>query len=184
MSRLFLFASAAACALISAPVFAQQHGDHGEPPAPAPAPAASDHSQMNHAAMGQTATPQHADHAQMDHGAMGHESVTHSTSGHGGEGSGTARLPANETMNHGAMVGLGGEANLMLHGFIWPVYTSQTGPRGDDKLYVQSMAMATLSAPFEGEQFTARAMMSLEPTMRHDGYPNLFATGEVAYGEP
>src|SRR3546814_15027321 len=27
-------------------------------------------------------------------------------------------------------------------------------------------------------------MMSLEPAMRHDGYPNLFSTGEVAYGQP
>jgi len=93
-------------------------------------------------------------------------------------------LPANEAMSHGAMVGLGGDASLMLHGFVWPVYTDQGGPRGDDKLYVQSMAMATVTAPFEGGKFTTRAMLSLEPAMRHDGYPNLFASGEVAYGEP
>jgi hypothetical protein len=30
----------------------------------------------------------------------------------------------------------------------------------------------------------ARTMISLEPLMRHDGYPNLFASGEVAYGAP
>jgi hypothetical protein len=35
-----------------------------------------------------------------------------------GEGSGTSRLPPNETMNHGAMVGLGGDAMLMFHGFV------------------------------------------------------------------
>ncbi|MEC9066421.1 MAG: hypothetical protein VX569_04005 [Pseudomonadota bacterium] len=103
---------------------------------------------------------------------------------HGGEGSGTSRLPANETMDHGAAIDLGGDASLMLHGFIWPVYTDQGGPRGDDKFYVQSMAMATLEKPFEGGKLTLRTMMSLEPAMRHDGYPNLFATGEVAYGEP
>ncbi|TMM50464.1 hypothetical protein FEV51_01220 [Qipengyuania marisflavi] len=111
----------------------------------------------------------------MDHSAMADM---------GGEGSGTSRLPANEAMNHGAMLGLGGDANLMLHGFVWPVYTDQTGPRGDDKLYVQSMGMATMTVPFEGGRFMARTMMSLEPLMRHDGYPNLFATGEIAYGEP
>lgn len=129
-----------------------------------------DHPLMDHSAMG---------HGAMDHGAMGHGAMNHA-----GEGSGTARLPANETMNHGAMIGLGGDASLMLHGFVWPVYTSQTGPRGDDKLYVQSMAMATVAAPFDGGKFTARTMLSLEPAMRHDGYPNLFATGEVAYGKP
>lgn len=115
----------------------------------------------------------------MDHGEMDHAAMDHA-----GEGSGTARLPANETMAHGAMLPLGGEASVMLHGFVWPVYTSQTGPRGDEKFYAQTMAMATLSAPFEGGKFTARTMLSLEPAMRHDGYPNLFATGEVAYGEP
>ncbi|MXO73828.1 hypothetical protein GRI40_01140 [Altererythrobacter aerius] len=114
----------------------------------------------------------------MSHRGAGHGGITHS-----GEGSGTARVPANETMSHGAMVGLGGDASLMLHGFLWPVYTDQGGVRGDDKFYVQSMAMATISAPFEGGKFTARTMLSLEPLMRHDGYPNLFATGEVAYGE-
>ncbi|MXO58881.1 hypothetical protein GRI89_04915 [Altererythrobacter salegens] len=104
--------------------------------------------------------------------------------GEGGQGSGTSRLPSNESMSHGAMIGVGGDAMLMLHGFVWPVYTHQSGPRGDDKAYVQSMAMATLSAPFDGGKFTITTMMSLEPLMRHDGYPNLFATGEVAYGEP
>lgn len=101
-----------------------------------------------------------------------------------GEGSGTSRLPLNEAMNHGAMVGLGGDTMLMLHGFVWPVYTNQSGPRGDDKFSVQSMAMATVSGAFAGGHWMARTMMSLEPLMRHDGYPNLFATGEVAYGSP
>ncbi|MGN6499964.1 MAG: hypothetical protein ACTHKM_07430, partial [Tsuneonella sp.] len=50
--------------------------------------------------------------------------------------------------------------------------------------YVQSMAMATLEKPFAGGKFTLRTMTSLEPLMRHDGYPNLFATGETAYGQP
>ena len=101
-----------------------------------------------------------------------------------GQGSGTSRLPPNETMSHGAMLGLGGDAMLMLHGYVWPVYTDQSGPRGGDKLYAQSMAMATLTAPFTGGRFTLTSMMSAEPLMRHDGYPLLFATGEEAYGQP
>ena len=102
----------------------------------------------------------------------------------GGAGSGTSRLPNTETMDHGLMIGLGRDVSLMLHGFVWPVYTDQGGPRGDDKAYVQSMAMATVGGSFAGGQWMARTMMSLEPLMRHDGYPNLFASGEVAYGEP
>lgn len=144
-----------------------------------------DHSQVDHSQMNHADSDQHVmAHGAVEHGSMDHAGMDHATMAHGGEGSGTARLPANETMNHGAMVGLGGDANLMLHGFVWPVYTDQGGPRGDDKFYVQTMAMATVSAPFEGGKFTARTMMSLEPLMRHDGYPNLFASGEVAYGEP
>ena len=124
------------------------------------------------------------DQMDMGRGGTEHEGMDHSAMGHAGEGSGTSRLPMNETMSHGAMIGLGGDAMLMLHGYVWPIYTSQTGPRGGDKFYAQSMAMATITAPFEGGKFTARTMMSLEPAMRHDGYPNLFATGEVAYGQP
>lgn len=156
---------------VAAPLLAQHHGDHGQhtPALPAPTP---------------TPTPAPLDHSAMDHAAMGHQGMGHADMGHAGEGSGTARLPANETMSHGTMIGLGGDSTLMLHGYVWPVYTSQTGPRGDDKFYAQSMAMATISAPFEGGKFTARTMLSLEPAMRHDGYPNLFATGEVAYGKP
>jgi len=161
---------------------AQDHAGH-QVPAPAPAPAPS-HTPAKDG-MGQSAM----DHSQMDHAAMGHDTAGMEHHGaaaptRAAERSGTARLPANETTSHGAMLGLGGDAMLMLHGLVWPVYTHQSGPRGDDKLYVQSMAMASLEAPFEGGKLTGRAMLSLEPAMRHDGYANLFATGEVAYGQP
>src|SRR3546814_18951498 len=73
---------------------------------------------------------------------------------------------------------------LMLHGYAWGVYTKQTGPRGDDQLYVQSMAMAEYQHRFEGGRFAARPLMSLEPAMRAHRYPNLFSTGEVAYEQP
>lgn len=178
-----LFAGTAALAL-AVPTAAQDHAGHATPaPAPAAEPTSTppmDHSQMDHSKM---------DHSKMDHGATDHAEhitlvKTEKHRMHSAEGSGTSRLPANEPMAHGAMVDLGGDTSLMLHGFVWPVYTEQTGPRGDDKFYVQSMAMATVNGDFAGGRWMARTTLSLEPAMRHDGYPNLFASGEVAYGEP
>jgi len=100
-----------------------------------------------------------------------------------GQGSGTSRVPPNEKMTM-PMVGLGGSSMLMLGGYVWPIYTHQSGPRGDDKFYAQSMGMAMLTAPFTGGRFSLNAMMSLDPAMKHDGYPLLFATGEEAQGRP
>jgi hypothetical protein len=165
-----LLAGAAALALCAPlPAFAQDHAGHGMTmPTPAPAEQADSSTQ-----------PQ--DHSRMDHSAMAGDQAGMRM---GGEGSGTSLLPANETASHGAMVDLGGDATLMLHGFVWPVYSHQSGPRGDAKAFVESMAMASLEKPFVGGKLTLRTMMSLEPAMRHDGYPNLFATGETAYGQP
>ena len=72
----------------------------------------------------------------------------------------------------------------MAHGYAWGVYTDQSGPRGDEKTYVQSMAMLTAERRFEGGRFQFKSMLSLEPLMSNRGYPNLFATGETAGGEP
>ncbi|MFC4295247.1 hypothetical protein ACFO0A_09275 [Novosphingobium tardum] len=203
-------ATALAIAMAS-PAYAQMapmdHSAHSAPaptpsptPAPAPSPSSApvpapmdmsgmDHSAMDHSTM---------DHSKMDHSKMDHSGMESMDSmpgmdhgsdaamagmAMGGEGSGTSRLPANEAMDHGLHLPLG-KGSLMLHGFAWGVHTDQGGPRGDDKTYVQSMAMLTYERPFEGGKLTARTMMSAEPLMRHDGYPNLFATGEVAYGEP
>lgn len=128
--------------------------------------------------------PEHTDreHARAEPAEGHHPAMAHADMA--GAGSGTARLPPNEDMRHGVAVDLGGQTSLMLHGFVWPIYTDQGGPRGDDKFYVQTMGMATLAGEFAGGRWMARTVMSLEPAMRHDGYPNLFATGEVAYGEP
>ncbi|MGX7895300.1 hypothetical protein [Tsuneonella sp. HG222] len=207
MMRVATTALAATFLAFPAIASAQDHSAHGAAGQTQPAPAdepdpQGEQTPVDHAAMGHSVPTANGaatepamdhsamDHAAMGHGAMNHETMDHSAMGHGatphgaGKGSGTALLPPNEQMSHGPMVGLGGDASLMLHGFVWPVYTNQSGPRGDDKFYVQSMAMATVEKPFEGGKFTLRTMMSLEPAMRHDGYPNLFATGEVAYGEP
>ena len=100
------------------------------------------------------------------------------------EGSGTARLPAGE----GAMRGLmlhAGRWMLMAHGYAWAVATDGGGPRGDDALFVESMAMLMADRDLSDTlHLQLRAMGSLEPAMGPSGYPDLFATGEVAHGRP
>lgn len=100
------------------------------------------------------------------------------------QGSGTSRLPGREGPMHGLHVMPGDDWMLMAHGYAQANYTDHSGPRGDDKLYVTSMAMLTAQRDFGGARLALKSMFSLEPAMRHDGYPNLFATGEVAYGQP
>jgi hypothetical protein len=72
----------------------------------------------------------------------------------------------------------------MAHGYLWGVYTDQGGPRGDDELYAQSMAMLVAQKDFDQVRLQLRSMISAEPAMGERGYPNLFATGETAGGEP
>src|SRR5690606_6543974 len=96
----------------------------------------------------------------------------------------TARLPQAEGMMPGVHFDLGGNWMGMVHGYAWGAYTDQGGPRGDDKVFVQSMAMLMAEGRFDGGRLQLRAMMSAEPLMSDRGYPVLFATGETAGGEP
>ena len=100
-----------------------------------------------------------------------------------GQGSGTSRLPGNEGGMHGLHLGAGSDWMVMAHGYAWGVYTDQSGPRGDDKTYVQSMAMLNAQKDFGGAKLQLKSMLSLEPLMSNRGYPNLFATGETANDE-
>jgi hypothetical protein len=100
------------------------------------------------------------------------------------QGSGTSRLPGKEGTMSGLHIMPGDDWMLMLHGYVQGNYTDHSGPRGDDKLYATSMAMLSAQKDFGGARLALTSMFSLEPLMRHDGYPNLFATGEVAYGQP
>ncbi len=148
----------------------------------------------------------------MDHGKMTHDMSGMDHSGHRGtdqaaedddcvhsncgimampprildsaQGSGTSRLPGKEGAMHGLHIMPGGDWMLMLHGTLSTQYTKATGPRGDEKLYATSMAMASAEKETGWGRVQGRAMMSLEPLMKHDGYPSLFATGEEAYGAP
>lgn len=100
------------------------------------------------------------------------------------EGSGTSRLPGHEGAMHGLHIMPGDDWMLMLHGYVQGNYTDHSGPRGDDKLYATSMAMLSAEKDFGGARLALKSMFSLEPAMAHSGYPNLFATGEMANGEP
>ena len=63
-------------------------------------------------------------------------------------------------------------------------YTDQTGPRGDDKLYVQSMAMADGRDAVRRRPAAAAGDVERRAADGGARLPNLFATGETADGEP
>jgi hypothetical protein len=96
-------------------------------------------------------------------------------------GSGTSRLPANDTMP--GLHFMAGDWMLMAHGYAWGSWTDQGGPRGRKEAFVQSMAMIEASRPVgAGVDLTLRSMLSADPLMGKRGYPDLFASGETAHG--
>ena len=158
-------------------------------PAPAPTPAPRDHSvhdmpmpmPMPMPAPAPTSAPQdHSMHGMADEGfsAVGQRIATAVT------GSGTALLPAAEGAMHGLHLATG-DWMVMAHGTLNFVYTDQGGRRGDDMAFVESMAMLSASRALgDNARIEFRAMGSLEPALGQRGYPNLFATGETAHGQP
>ncbi|MEO0063234.1 MAG: hypothetical protein RLZZ08_1794 [Pseudomonadota bacterium] len=193
MKTLLLAGSALALALPFA-AHAQDHAGHeghGAPtasippasipqasPAPAPQVDPAPEGEMDHTQM---------DHAHMNHSAMGHMAMPmdqmpmEHASGGPAEGSGTARLPQAAAAEPGLHFDLGSGWMGMVHGYASSNYTDHGGPRGDDKLYVQSMAMLMAEKRTDTTRLQLRAMLSAEPLMSDRGYPNLFATGET-YG--
>jgi len=189
-----------------------QNMDHGA--SMSPAPDTVDHSTMNHGPQGHAGMDHGAmNHDAIGHAAMrpfgpvapepyaraavdalakappGSATPAMATtmgtgSGWYQTGSGTARLPAGEGPMRGAMLHAG-DWMLMGHGYTWPMVTDQGGPRGRTKAFVQSMAMLMANRPLGDDAYLqTRAMLSLEPAMGRRGYPNLFATGETAFGQP
>ncbi len=136
-------------------------------------------------ALAQTTDTQHMDHSHMGHEMSGPEmpSMQHGSMPAFAEGSGTARLPGNEGAMHGIHISAG-DWMVMAHGAVSTQYTNHDGPRGDDKIYATSMAMLSASKESNWGRIQLRSMFSLEPLMRNRGYPNLFASGEAAGGEP
>jgi hypothetical protein len=120
------------------------------------------------------------DMADMDHGVemtgmLGPYPMTR-------EASGTAWQP--DSAAHDGWHFNAGDWMLMAHGNVSAVYDNQGGPRGDTKVFSQSMGMLMGSRPVGAQgTFGVRAMLSLDPLMGKRGYPLLFATGETADGK-
>jgi hypothetical protein len=168
MKTRYIYVSAFALAIAS-PVCAQDHQDHDQ----------MDHGQM------EKDKPKPIDHSSHDMMAMkGMDMSADDTPHPVGAGSGTSRLPGNEGGHTGLHIMPGDDWMLMLHGYAWGVYTDQSGPRGDNKAYVQSMAMLSAEKDTGWGRVQLKSMMSLEPLMSNRGYPNLFASGETAGGQP
>jgi hypothetical protein len=196
MKSLLLVAASALALGVAVPAAAQDHSAHGAAePVPAPASPQGD-DEVDHADM---------DHSQMDHGEevgtyigpdprflSGCTSAAIVTQESNIDGSicrpvtasGTSRLPAYEGMMPGVHFELGGGWMGMAHGYAWGVYSEQTGPRGDDMAFVQSMGMLMAEKAFEGGRLQLKAMVSGDPLIGDRGYPILFGAGETAGGQP
>lgn len=73
----------------------------------------------------------------------------------------------------------------MFHGTAFLNATQQSGQRGSDKIFSTNWLMPMAQRKLGPGTFTARAMFSLEPaTITGERYPELFQTGETAYGNP
>lgn len=98
-------------------------------------------------------------------------------------GSGTTWIP--DAVSVPARHFMAGSWELMLHGFAFAQYNSQSGPRGDDQFGSLNWGMFMASRQLAGGRFQARTMLSLDPaTVTRRGYPLLLQSGEALDGEP
>lgn len=99
------------------------------------------------------------------------------------EASGTSVNPASSPMN--MVHWTTHDWRLMFHGIAFVNDTQQSGPRGGDKLFSTNWFMGEAKHKLAGGTFSIRTMLSLEPaTITDRRYPELFQTGETAYGVP
>jgi len=78
-----------------------------------------------------------------------------------------------------------GSWDLMLMGQAFLDDTQQAGPRGGDKLYSVNALMVSAVHRVGRGSVMLQSMWSLEPaTVTNRSYPELFQTGETAYGRP
>jgi len=181
-----------ASAVILAPSAMAQQTDHSahETPQAAPrqAPPAQDHSQhVDPQKPGDGHDMNQMDHSKMDHSGHGTIETRHAMTGAFGsypmsrEGSGTSWVP--DDSSHGGIHAFAGDWMLMGHANLDGVYSSQGGPRGDDKAFIGGMFMGTaLRQSDNGDSLQFRAMVSPDPFMGKSGYPLLLASGETADG--
>jgi hypothetical protein len=78
-----------------------------------------------------------------------------------------------------------GNSALMFHANVFVVDTQQTGPRGFDKAFSINWFMPMIAHDFGRQTLSFRTMFSIEPaTITQRRYPELFQTGETAFGLP
>ncbi len=100
------------------------------------------------------------------------------------EGSGTAWLPESSPMFMAALP-KSGRYDLNAMGFITMNTSDSGGKRGDSRFYSNSMLMLMARRETGGGTLGFSGMVSLDPVFNGEfGYPDLFQTGETAYGKP
>src|SRR5215470_4139003 len=73
----------------------------------------------------------------------------------------------------------------MFHANAKLVSVQQSGPRDHDKVFSSNWIMPMLGRSFERQSIEFRTMLSAEPlTVTKRRYPELFQTGETAFGLP
>jgi hypothetical protein len=98
------------------------------------------------------------------------------------QASGTARNPDAAPMS--MLMTSAGNWMLALHAQAFLNRANDTGPRGGEKTFSTNWAMGTASRSLGGGTLAFRTMLSLEPaTIPQRKYPELFQTGETAFGK-
>ena len=144
-----------------------------------------DHSQMN-MPMPATSDASATDHSAMpgmDHGAGGHMNMVGAFGAYPStrEASGTSWQP--DTSEHKGWMMSSGQWMFMVHGNLDLIADTQSGRRGDDKLFTAGMLMGMATRTFSnGNTLQFRGMVSPDPLMGKSGYPLLLASGETANG--
>jgi len=98
------------------------------------------------------------------------------------QAAGTSRNPEAATMS--MIMTQQGKWMVMLHGVAFVNHANDSGPRGGEKTFSTNWFMASASRPLGGGTLGLRTMLSLEPaTISSRKYPELFQTGETAFGK-
>ncbi len=121
------------------------------------------------------------DHAHMQ--GMNHAAANPAETLLMNQASGTSMYP--EASFQPMLMKNAGSWHWMFMGSAFLVDTWQTGPRGRDKLYSTNWGMVSAEHRAGRGAVSFELMTSLEPvTVTRRRYPELFQTGEMAYGKP
>ena len=78
-----------------------------------------------------------------------------------------------------------GNWTFMFHANAFIVNVQQSGPRGADKVFAPNWVMPMVMRQFGRNSISVRTMLSFDPiTVTKRRYPELFQSGETAYGLP